>query len=168
MPVPYRDIFEGPPLSDGEFAAELRSRARAFIEDNPDSIPRAFFWNGITRVWDIRRPGHVVDAAPFEGRPRGLATLALVTYWLMLPFAIYALWHERHRPELVLPLLTAALALSVIYTADGGTRYRAPVEPVIALLASAGAVSLTGRLVRPGGELLDAARRRRASRLKTT
>ena len=67
----------------------------------------------------------------------------------MLPFALFALWRERRRRALVLPLLTAALALSMIYMADGGTRYRAPVEPVIALLATAAVVGLVSHGLPP-------------------
>jgi hypothetical protein len=137
VPASYRDVFQGPALSDGELRAELRERTLHYIRDNPWAIPQAFFWNGVTRVWDLRQPARVVDAAPFEGRERGLAAVSLAAYWLMLPLALMALWRNRRRRELVLPLLAAAVALSVVYTADGGTRYRAPVEPIVALLACA-------------------------------
>jgi hypothetical protein len=56
-------------------------------------------------------------------------------YHLLLPLAIVGLWRAHRRRRLVVPLLVMALGASVIHTADSGTRYRAPFEPLIAILA---------------------------------
>lgn len=141
-----RELLAGPPLDDAAFADALDAATRAYIVDNPLSVPQAFFWNGLSRLWDVRRPQRVIDSAPFEGRGRAIATAALIGYWLMAPFALAALWQLRRRTALVAPLLAIALAASVVYTADGGTRYRAPLEPVIVVLACASGVSAAARL----------------------
>ena len=52
---------------------------------------------------------------------------------------------------MLLPLLALALSASIIFTAEGATRYRAPFDPLIAMLACFAAVTL-----------LDALRARRA------
>lgn len=141
-----RDLLAGPPLDDAALADALDAATRAYIADNPLSVPQAFFWNGITRLWDLRRPQRVIDSASFEGRGRGIATAALIGYWVMAPFALAALWQARRRTALVAPLLAVALAASVVYTADGGTRYRAVLEPVIVVLACASAASAAARV----------------------
>jgi 4-amino-4-deoxy-L-arabinose transferase-like glycosyltransferase len=151
VPAEYRDVLLGPPLSDGEFRDVLRKRAFDFIEEHPESVPQAFFWNGITRNWDIRRPRNAIDPADVDGRERTIATLSYWSYWVIFPLALAGLWLARRRRALVLPLLVTALALSVVYTSDGGTRYRAPLEPVLAVFACSAVLAAT-----------DALRRRRA------
>ena len=138
-PFPTRDadVLRGPPISDGELREVLLGRAREYVRDNPESIPKAFFWNGITRLWDIRRPSHVTDDAQTGNRSRVLAGIGLAFYWPLLALALYGLcrfWRAGRR-ELVLTVLAIALAASVVYTADAGTRYRAPLEPLVVALA---------------------------------
>ena len=120
-------------LTDAQLRGQLRSATTDYVGDHPASVPKAFFWNGISRLWDLRRPARVIDSGPPEGRTKALATAGLVAYWLMLPFALVGLIRLRRR---ALPLVAIALAAAVVYTSDGGTRYRAPLEPVIAVLAA--------------------------------
>jgi len=75
---------------------------------------------------------------PFEGRSRFVTNVGLDCYDVLLPLAIFALWCARRRRPLVLGVLALALAMSVVFTVDGGTRYRAPIEPLIVILACAG------------------------------
>ncbi|MDQ3936884.1 MAG: glycosyltransferase family 39 protein [Actinomycetota bacterium] len=147
VPKQYADLLTGPPLTDGEFRAELRKRAFDYIEDHPEAIPKAFFWNGITRNWDLRRPKRAIDPGGVDGRDRTIAALGYWSYWLILPLALAGLWLARRRRTLILPLLATALALSVVYTSDGGTRYRAPLEPVLAILACTAAFAARDALV---------------------
>lgn len=141
-----RKLLAGPPLDDAALADALDAATRAYIVDHPLSVPQAFWWNGVSRLWDVRRPQRAIDTAAFEGRGRAIATAALIGYWAMAPLALVALWQARRRTALVAPLLAVALAASVVYTADGGTRYRAPLEPVIVVLACASAASAAARL----------------------
>lgn len=139
-PVPRRDadLFRRPdPLPEAELRRALIANARAYVSDNPVALPKAFFWNGLSRLWDIRRPSRVVDEAETEGRDRGLTGVGLALYWPLLALALAALWLFRARRALVVPLLVAAVAASVVYTTGSGTRYRAAFEPVIAVLACA-------------------------------
>lgn len=132
-------------LGEVEFADRLRENTVEYIKDNPSSVPKAFFWNGITRLWDVRRPRHVLDEAESTGRPRWFAGIALGAYWIALPLALAGLVLLRRRPALLLPLLAMAASASVIYTADGLTRYRAPFDPVIAILACFAVLTLLER-----------------------
>ena len=133
-----RELFDGSRrLPDDELRSELASRAFDYIRDHPDSVPKAFFWNGLSRLWDIRRPARATIEVPFEGRSYSLTRVGLVMYWILLPMALIALWRHRRRRALVLPLLAIAVFASIQHTPEGRTRYRAPLEPVIAILACA-------------------------------
>lgn len=139
-------------LTDGAFYRTLNKRMFRYIEDHPSSVPKAFFWNGITRLWDVRHPSQALAEVKFEGRTRAVTAVGLAMYWPLLLLALVGLAGEwrRGRRGLVLTVLAIALAASVVYTTDGGTRYRAPLEGMIVVLAS-GAVApwLSRRLARP-------------------
>jgi 4-amino-4-deoxy-L-arabinose transferase-like glycosyltransferase len=129
---------------------QLRSmaqrRADAYISAHPLSVVEAFFWNGITRLWDIRRPARPLAEVRPEGRSHLLALIGLVMYYLLAPLALVStvrMW--RRRRTLAWPLAATAVAASVVFTIDSGTRYRAPLEPVIVILACAAALSVRRR-----------------------
>ena len=123
------------PRSDVAFADALREQALDYIADNPLSVPQAFFWNGLSRLWDVRNPARALDEMPFEGRSEAVTAVGLALYLPLLALALWALWRHRARRALVLPVLAIALAASVVYTSASGTRYRAPLEPLIVALA---------------------------------
>jgi 4-amino-4-deoxy-L-arabinose transferase-like glycosyltransferase len=131
-----RDIYErAHELSEVEIYRMLRSRAFDYIRANPEAVPQAFFWNGLTRLWDVRRPRHILDEAATSGRSQRLTHVQLVMHYVLLPLALLGLWLARDRRAVVLPLVTLALAASVVYIGDATTRYRAPFDPVIVILA---------------------------------
>jgi 4-amino-4-deoxy-L-arabinose transferase-like glycosyltransferase len=138
-PVTERDLplFRGPDRAqtESELRRRLRENALDYIAANPSSVPRAFWANGIRRTFDLRRPSTALFDVPFEGRTRSVAGVGLLMYWVLAPLALLGLWRARSRRALVLPLLALALATAVVYTADGGTRYRAPLEPLIVVMA---------------------------------
>ena len=140
------------PMPEHELRRRLRENATEYIRDHPSSVPKAFFWNGIVRTWDLRRPSNVYVEVPFEGRSLTLTKIGLIMYWVLLPLAVVGLWLQRRRRYLVLPVLAIALASSVIFTANGGTRYRAPLEPVIAVLACGSVFALIDRRRRPAAQ----------------
>ena len=132
-------------LSEVKIRSILRRRAINYIKAHPSSVPKAFFWNGLTRLWDVRHPGYVLDEASATGRSRAATAIGLAMYWVMLPLALAALWLFRSRSGLVLPVIAMALSASVVFTADAASRYRAPFEPLIVILATAAAFELARR-----------------------
>jgi 4-amino-4-deoxy-L-arabinose transferase-like glycosyltransferase len=128
------------PLSDITLRARLIGLARSYVVAHPLALPKAFFWNGLTRLWDVRSRARSLVEVPFEGRSRFVSELGLDMYDVLLPLALLSLWRARRRRALVLGVLAVALAASVVFTADSGTRYRATLEPLIAVLACAGAL----------------------------
>ncbi|HEV2723965.1 MAG TPA: glycosyltransferase family 39 protein [Thermoleophilaceae bacterium] len=129
------ELFNGPPIPDAEFREELQSRALDYIKEHPDSLPKAFFWNGLSRTWDIRRPQYAIDEVGFEGRNEEVSVVGIAIYYVLLAAALVGLWRLRARRTLVFPLLAMALAASVVFTSAAATRYRLPLEPMIVVLA---------------------------------
>jgi 4-amino-4-deoxy-L-arabinose transferase-like glycosyltransferase len=121
--------------SDHEFGSHLRGLARDYISEHPASVVKAFYWNGIKRTFDVRLPSSGQYEAPHEGRIGWFSKLGAWCYLLVALTALAGLWRHRARRGLVLAVLALFLATAVAYTGDGGTRYRAPLEPLFAILA---------------------------------
>jgi hypothetical protein len=143
-PPSVADLFDPRnPLSDVELRSRLIHRGLSYISAHPSSLPKAFFWNGLSRLWDIRRRSRSLAEVPFEGRSRLVTNLGLDAYAVLLPLALIGLWRLRRNRTLVLGVLAIALGASVVFTVDSGTRYRATLEPLIAVLACAGVMGAT-------------------------
>ena len=141
-----RDVFDPPrPIPDARLREILRDRAFDYIRENPSSVPKAFFWNGLSRLWDVRRPAHIMGEAGPTGRKRLPTAVGIALHYVLFPLCLLGLWFARRRLGVVLPLLAMGLAASVVFTADATTRYRAPFEPLIAILASFAAFELLRR-----------------------
>jgi 4-amino-4-deoxy-L-arabinose transferase-like glycosyltransferase len=133
------------PLPDDELRAELRDNALEYIQDNPSSVPKAFFWNGLSRFWDVRDPDEALNEVQFQGRSRTLTWIGLVIWWVMLPLGLIGLWMARRRLGVSLPLAAMFLLACFVYIANSGTRYRAPFEPVFAVLACSAVAAWIGQ-----------------------
>jgi 4-amino-4-deoxy-L-arabinose transferase-like glycosyltransferase len=156
-PVPpgYGDLFDPKhPLSELELHSKLLHRALTYIGAHPTSLLGAFFWNGLSRLWDIRHRSRSLNEVSFEGRSRFITNVGLDIYDVLLPLALIGLWRARRRRALVLGVLAMALGAAVVFTGDAGTRYRATLEPMIAVLACAGVMGARAPRPEPsrGGE----------------
>jgi 4-amino-4-deoxy-L-arabinose transferase-like glycosyltransferase len=111
----------------------------------------------IARMWDVWTYGRIQQGIKFDGllEGRGIWQTQLATdqYFLMLPFAIAGLVVLRRRRQAILPFV--AIAATITFTAAttfGITRYRAPVDatmPVLAGVAFFAAVDAWKRSRRP-------------------
>lgn len=133
------------PLPDLVFRSRLQHLAVSYVGEHPSSLIKAFFWNGLTRTWDIRRPSHILADPKFDGRSKTATGVGMVMWWLLLPLAVASLWRSRRRLALVLPLLAIAFATSVILTIESETRYRATLEALVVILACSALPWLTRR-----------------------
>jgi 4-amino-4-deoxy-L-arabinose transferase-like glycosyltransferase len=137
-PDPYREelaALEREEPDDAELRDRLQELAWDYVKENPESVPAAFFRNGILRFWDLRSPGQALDEVDFQGRSHNVRRAGLAMYYVLLPLAVIGLWRLRRRREIVLPLLAAFALAAVAFTIIAATRYRAPLEPVLAILA---------------------------------
>jgi hypothetical protein len=147
-PPSIRPIIDHP-RSDLAFRSALQREAVDYIKAHPSSLAKAFFWNGITRTWDVRRPRHILDEAPFDGRSKALTGVGMVMWWVIAVLAVAGLWRWRVRRGVVLPTLALALAMSVVFTTTAVTRYRVPVDPLFVVLACAALPALAPRRASP-------------------
>ena len=138
------ELLSGERLTEPELRSELSDIGTEYIKEHPSSVAEAFFWNGLSRYWDVRRPARAIDEVDFEGRSAVVTGIGLAAYYALLPLAIVGLIRYWSNRRLVIPLCVMALAASLVFTVASGTRYRAPLEPLIAVLAVAGVVSLRG------------------------
>jgi 4-amino-4-deoxy-L-arabinose transferase-like glycosyltransferase len=144
FPYAWRPLIPGfarlfpHPVSDLTYRSRLIHKTLDYIQSHPSSVAATFFWNGMSRLWDIRRRSRSLTEVRFEGRSRALTQLGLDAYDVLLPLALIGLWRARRRRLLIAAIAASALAASLVYTIASGTRYRAPLEPVIAVLACAG------------------------------
>jgi 4-amino-4-deoxy-L-arabinose transferase-like glycosyltransferase len=139
-------VLTGPPVSDSKLRSKLIESGTDYIGDHPASVLEAFYWNGIRRFWDLQEPSLVTVQVPFDGGSKGLTLAGIWMYYLLLPLAAFGVWLARRRREIVLPVLALALMSSIVFSVDAGTRYRAPLEPLIAMFAVAGGLGLLARL----------------------
>jgi 4-amino-4-deoxy-L-arabinose transferase-like glycosyltransferase len=94
----------------------------------------------VARMWDIWSPQRIVQGIKFDGllEGRGIwqSQLATDQYFLLLPFAVAGLVVLRRRRKPILPFV--AIAGVITFTAAttfGITRYRAPVDAMLPVLA---------------------------------
>lgn len=152
MPSRDRDLLRTV-RSEGELYEALQQRTREYIEENPSSLVKALYYNGITRFWDLRSLDDALAEVPFHARTRSVATVGIIMYWILLVLAVAGLtlaWRQGRR-RLVLAVAALVVAATLLYTTEGTTRYRAPLEPFIVVLAAA---AIAPRLERPVRERL--------------
>lgn len=123
------------PISDAELRSRLQSAGLTYIAEHPASVPKALLYNGVTRFWDLRPPGDSLAESDFQSRSRTVRAVGLGAYYLLLPLALIGLWRLRRRREIAVPIAVMALMASLAFTVVAATRYRAPLEPLIAVLA---------------------------------
>jgi hypothetical protein len=126
------------PYADIALHAKLLHLAETYIGNHPFSVAEAFFWNGLSRLWDVRHRWEALLEVSYEGRDRTVTEIGLYMYYLLLPLALLGLWRARRRKGLTLAVLAIALGASITFTVEAGTRYRAPLDPLIAVFACAG------------------------------
>jgi 4-amino-4-deoxy-L-arabinose transferase-like glycosyltransferase len=134
----YAILHPSRPVADVKVRSELINQAETYISDHPTSLFGAFYWNGVRRFWDIRGRSQSGVEVAYEGRSGFLNSAGLDMYDVLLPLALVGLWRARRRRWLVLGVAATALGASIVFTVEAGTRYRAPLEPLIAVLACAG------------------------------
>ena len=98
----------------------------------------------VGRMWDFFRPEqNIFLNGALEGRGRWQSRLATYQYYPLLALSIFGLVLLRRRRVPILPFLAIALAITITAaTSFGITRYRAPVDAMLPVLASGALVWL--------------------------
>lgn len=144
-PALARAVFAKPGLTEARADSRLRSRARAYVLDDPAVIAEAGWWNTV-RLLNLQGPGVEEASARALGVNADAAKLAVYAFWLILPLAVVGAFSRAVRETpWWLWLVPALMALSAIFTAGGLTRYRLPEDPFVIWLAACAVVSLLRR-----------------------
>jgi hypothetical protein len=166
------DAFRGPYIGFWSFACEERIRgereAQGLPRDPPgDEAEKALFWRDVGveyakdhlgelpkvvaarvgRQWELFRPWQNASLAPIEGRDLGSARVGLVMYYGLVAASVAGLVGLRRRKLPILPFVAVAASVTITAAAAyGTTRFRAPAEPLLCVLAGAGLVPLWVRV----------------------
>jgi uncharacterized membrane protein len=127
-----------------------RTKALDYLGNHKSRIPVVVAAR-IGRVWDVYRPFQNVELnAVSERRGHDASWAVLIGYWLVMPFAIFGLVVLRRRRIPIFPYLAIALSVTITVALSFGiTRYRAPVDTVLPILAAIGIDSIWRHTRRP-------------------
>jgi hypothetical protein len=121
--------------NEAEFSARLESLAIDYIEDHPGSVLKTGFWTTL-RLFDLTGAGFERAIEPTWGFPGWLAVVSVYSFWLVGALAIGgAMMRAARRAPWAFWLCPIALLATTVFVI-GATRYRAPVDPWIVLLAA--------------------------------
>lgn len=133
----FADLYEGEPLGEVELGRELTDRGIDYAFDNPASVVSVAF-NNSQRLLSLHDPiDFERSSAQAVGQPQGLAVAGAFAFWAVALIAIggVAMGAARRIPAFIWAYVALLLA-SIIFVA-GSARYRAPLEPIVILLAAA-------------------------------
>lgn len=146
----YSACFRGPypPKSADESERDIEPRkfAQDYIEDNLDQLP-AVVAARVGRLWNVFKPGQntFFDWA-VEGRGKMQSWAGLVMFYALWPFAIFGAVTMRRRKIPLIPMVAlfviATFAAAITF---GVTRYRAPFEVALVVMAAIGVEGLWER-----------------------
>jgi 4-amino-4-deoxy-L-arabinose transferase-like glycosyltransferase len=122
-----------------------RDRAVDYMKAHKGEVPVVVLAR-IGRDWSLFRPGDMLDWNLHEGRARWVTGLGLVFYYPLLLAAIGGVVVMKLRKRRQWPLLMPPLIVTVgTLLSYGQTRFRAPAEPSLVILAAVGIAALVAK-----------------------
>lgn len=136
-------------LGEVEVDDRLTQLSKDFALDHPTHVIAAGFWNGL-RFLDLDSPVATERReAYFTGQPQGFAQLSVYAFYLVAAVAIAGCFTAAaRRMPLFIWLIPPLIMLSVMFVV-ATSRYRAPIEPIIVMLAACALTELWRRRYRP-------------------
>jgi 4-amino-4-deoxy-L-arabinose transferase-like glycosyltransferase len=141
----HRAEFGEPSGDESEKARYWRDVGFDYAGDHLGEVPKVVAVR-VLRQWELFRPWQTVEFSTIENRDKDSAAIGMAMYYVLVAGSVGGVVMLRRRRVPMLPL--AAQAVSVTLTAAyayGTVRFRAPVEPVLCVLAGVAAVPLVGR-----------------------
>ena len=112
----------------------------------------------VGREWDLYKPVQMAHLETGEGRPFAASLAGLAFYYALLPFAVGGIViMRRRRIDQWFLLVPAGVVTLVSVLVFGQTRYRAPFEVCLVVLAAPAMVLLSQRFSGESFRLPDAA-----------
>jgi hypothetical protein len=139
-----------PHLEESRIDLLARRKATDYIDDHLSRVPVVVAAR-IGRVWDVFRPTQNVRFNDFyERRGEAASWAVLVGYYVMMPLAIGGLVVMRRRRVPIFPMIAIAVSVTITVAFSFGiTRYLAPVDVVLPVLAAVAIDALWRRRDRP-------------------
>jgi hypothetical protein len=134
----------------------LRAVGMDYLTEHLDRLPVVTAAR-FGRMWNLYRPDEQLQLENGEGRPKDAARFGLVLFYPLMGFAIGGGVVLARRREPLLPLLVPVVIVTLAaLTAFGQSRYRAPAEPLLMVLAAVGLMALLGWARRRRGGTAEA------------
>jgi 4-amino-4-deoxy-L-arabinose transferase-like glycosyltransferase len=126
-----------PPSDESDIDKAFREQSSEYINENKNRAPIVLAAR-VGRMWDVYKPAQNLDYnINLEGRGRLDSTLGLISYFVLMPWAIGGLVVLYRRRITITPMLAFALAITLTAAITFGiTRFRVPVEVGICLAAA--------------------------------
>jgi len=134
---------------EAQVSAALDGDAWRYIEAHPLSLVTTGFWNSV-RLLNLSGVGLERELGAYDAYPPRLTVLSVYAFWLVLVLALIgaATPAARRAPGAVWGCALALYLATVLL--DGGTRYRAPCDPFLVMLAALALLDAPRRLERIG------------------
>jgi 4-amino-4-deoxy-L-arabinose transferase-like glycosyltransferase len=143
-----RPVFTDRSLDEAAVSARLRRHALDYIKEHPTYPLVVGFWNG-ARLLNLTGPGVERWAARYEGYPAWLAVTSVFAFWVVAALGLVgAVTRAARRAPLAFWACPLVIVLSCTFV-FGLTRYRAPADPWVVLLATLGLLAAVRRVREP-------------------
>lgn len=131
----YAPLFRDTSLQEVELSHKLRSGGLRYLKHNPTYFFEVVFWNSF-RLFDLSGPSYARLVGQFIGYDSWLTDAALFSYYVVGLLAVAGAFTARARRVPLAVYLCPLLLIASTVVVLGTSRYRAPIEPFIVLLAS--------------------------------
>ena len=144
----HRAEFGEPPGDEAEKAVYWRDVGWRYAREHLDELPEVVAVR-VLRQWELFRPWQMIEFSTIESRDREWAAAGLVVYYALAVMAIAGGVVLRRRRVPLLPLVAQAVSVTLTAAyAYGTVRFRAPMEPVLCVLAGVWLAAVVARLSR--------------------
>jgi hypothetical protein len=131
----YRAAHGDPPGDEAQQSIFWRDLGVDYARDHLSEVPKVVAAR-VLRQWELFRPAQTADFAAIENRVWEWSTVGLFAYYALLAGSIAGAVVLHRRGRRLLPLMAQALSVTITAAyAYGTVRFRAPVEPVLCVLA---------------------------------
>jgi 4-amino-4-deoxy-L-arabinose transferase-like glycosyltransferase len=129
--------------------ASYRRQALRYVRKHVSQLPVVVLAR-VGRTFGLYKPRQQLKLDEYEsGRQVGPGTIGLLMFYVLAPVAIFGAVVLRRRSVPIFPLVSlVVMVIAAAALTSGQTRYRAPAEVAVAVLAAAGADAIVQRVRR--------------------
>jgi 4-amino-4-deoxy-L-arabinose transferase-like glycosyltransferase len=120
---------------EAQLSSGLLNDGLRYMEHHPSYVAKALYWNAL-RLLNVTGGGYERYLAPYESYPKWLATDSVYAFWVLGLLALAGCFvvAARKAPWALWGCPLAVFCSTVVFL--GATRYRAPADPFLIMLAA--------------------------------